>query len=75
MEFLDLLARQADQGIPAAQGVIQERERMVLGQRCQPQGQLRQVHGHGILVHAVKAALGDDAAGMQDLILIRRNPR
>ena len=58
-----------------AQGVIQKREWMIFGQGRQPERQLRQVHGHGILVHAVEAALRDQSAGVQNLILVWRNGR
>ncbi len=57
------------------QRVIQERERMVLGQRRQPQRQLREVHRHRVLVDAVQATLGDQPPGMQDLVFIRRRMR
>ena len=67
------LRDQADQRIAAAQGVVEERERMVLGQRRQPERQLGQVHGHRVLVHAVQAPLGDEPAGVEDFVLIGRN--
>ncbi len=46
---------------------------MVSGQRRQPERKLGQVDRQRILVHAVKASLGDDAGSVQDLVLIGRN--
>ena len=48
---------------------------MVLGQRGQPERQLGQIHGHRVLVHAVEAALGDQPAGVEDLVLVGRDAR
>ena len=60
---------QADQRIAAADGVVEELERLVLGQRQQPQRQLGHLDGQRVLVHAVQAALGDQAAGIDLPIL------
>ncbi len=69
----DALLRQADQRIAVLQGVVEEGEGMVLRQRRQPQRQLAEVHRHRVLVHAVQAALGDQAASVQQFVLVRRN--
>ena len=74
MEVGDLPACQADQRIAGPQGMVQEREGMVPGQGSEPKRQFRQVHGQRVLVDAVEAALGDQAAGVQGFIFVRRNP-
>ena len=45
---------------------------MILGQRGQPQRQLRQVCRHGVLVYSVQTPLGDLPLGMKLLVFIRR---
>ena len=55
--------------------MIEEREGVVLRQRGQPERQLGQIHGHRVLVHPVEAALGDEAAGVEDLVLVGRDAR
>ena len=50
---------------PHAEGVVEEGEGVVLRQRGEPERELREVHGHRVLVHAVEAALGDEAAGVE----------
>ena len=73
VEGLDLLLRQPDQRIAALQGMVEECEGVVLRQRGQPERELGQVDRHRVLVHAVEAALGDDAAGVEDLVLVGRD--
>jgi hypothetical protein len=59
----------ADQRIAATDGVVQELEWLVLGQR-----QLGHLDGERVLVHAVQAALGDDAPGVgQPLVQVERH--
>ena len=70
VETLDLLLREPDQRIAALQGVVEERERVVLRQGGQPERQLGQIDRHRVLVHPVEAALGHDAAGVEDLVLV-----
>jgi hypothetical protein len=45
--------------------VIHKGERQVLAERYQPEAQLGQVHRKRVLVDAVQAALGDQAAGVE----------
>ena len=52
----------AEQAVADLQAVIEEAERPIGGERRQPERQPRQLHGHGIQVDAVQAALGDRAA-------------
>ena len=73
VEGLDLPPREAHQRVAVPQRVVEEGEGVVPGQRRQPERQLGQVHGHRVLVHAVEAALGDQAAGVEDLVLVRRD--
>ena len=73
VERLDLRPGEADQGVAVPQGVVQEGERMVLRQGREPQRQLGEVHGHGVAIHAVEAALGDQAAGEDHLVLVGRD--
>ena len=72
-EGLDLPAGEAHEGIAAADGVVEEGEGMVLGQGGEPEGELGEVHGHGVAVHAVEAALGDEAHGEEFLGLVGRD--
>ena len=72
MERLKLPAREADERIAVAQGVVDERQRLLPGQRGEPEGDLGEVDGHGVAVDAVEAALGDPAARDDDLILAGR---
>ena len=53
----------AEQRVAGAEGVVDERERAVLGERDQPQRELGHLDGHRVLVDAVQAALGDEAVG------------
>ncbi len=56
---------QADQRVAVAQGVVDKRKRMVLGQGLEPERELGQADGEGVAVDAVEAALGDEAAGVE----------
>ena len=73
VERLDLRPGEADQGVAVPQGVVQEGERVVLGQGGEPQRQLGEVHGHGVAVHAVEATLGDQATGEDHFVLVGRD--
>jgi hypothetical protein len=53
--------------------MIEEGEFMVARQGRQPQRQPRQIDRARVLVDAVKAALRHETAGMQFLVLIRRD--
>ena len=53
----DIRHRRPDQAVADAQPVIEERQRLVGGERRQPHGQPRQLHGHRIDVDAEQAAL------------------
>ena len=75
VKIADLAGGETDQRIAVAQCVIEEREGMLLGKRRQPQRKLRQINGHLVLVHAIETALGYDAAGMEQFVLVRRNRR
>ena len=74
-EVFNLPAGKADEGIAAADGVVKEGEGMIFGQGGEPEGELGEVNGHGIAVHAVEAALRDDAHGEEFLGLIVRERR
>src|SRR5205823_484895 len=52
-----------DEGIPVLEAVVEEGERLAFGQRDQPERELGHFDGHRVLVDAVEAAVGDDAAG------------
>ena len=67
------LIGEADEGVAALDGVIEEGEGVVLGHGGEPEGELGEVHGHGVAVHAVEAALGDEAAGEEEFVLIGRD--
>ena len=73
VEGLDLLPRQPDQRVAVPQRVVEEGERVVLRQRHQPERQLGEVHRHRVPVHAVEAALGDEPAREDHLVLVRRD--
>src|SRR4051794_13717726 len=51
--------------------VVHERESVVLRKRDEPQRHLGEVHGHGVPVHAVKAAQRDKPAREDKLVLVR----
>ena len=69
MEGLELSPRQPDQRIAVPQRVVDERQRVFLRQRGQPERDLGQVDRHRIAVDAVEAALGDEPAGKDHLVL------
>ena len=48
---------QAHERVTDPQGMIQKREGTIFLHGRQPQGQLGHLHGHGVVVHAVKAAV------------------
>ena len=50
------LGDQADEGVAAAEGVVEEGERLVLGQGDQPEGQLAEFDGGFVTVDTAKAA-------------------
>ena len=54
----------AEEGVPSADGVVEEGEGPVLGHGDQPQGELGHFHGHGVSVDAVEASLDDAASGL-----------
>ena len=75
MKAAELPAREADEAVAGANGVVEEGEGMVAGEGGEPEGELGEVHGHRVAVHAVEAALGDEAAGEEQLVFIRRHGR
>jgi hypothetical protein len=56
-----------------AERVVDEGERVLPGQGREPQRDLGEVDGDGVAVDAVEAALGDEAAGEDDLVLVGRD--
>src|SRR5690606_10308884 len=68
----DLPAREADQGIAVADAVVEEGELVVAGKGREPQRQLAELRGHGVLVDAVEAALGDLPLSVEQYVLVRR---
>ena len=70
VECLDLAAGQADKRVAVAQGVVEERERVLARERHKPQRHLRQVDRDRVAVDAVKAALRHEPAGQRHLVLI-----
>src|SRR5579863_5114594 len=75
VKIADLAGGEADQRIAMAQCVVEEREGMLLGEGGQPQRELGQINSHVVPVHAIKTALGDDPAGMEQFIFVRWNRR
>ena len=61
-----------DQRIARADGVVEERERLVLLQRQEPQAELRHLGGQWVLVHAVQARARPRFAGRRSSA--RRRP-
>lgn len=55
--------------------MVEKGEFMLVRQRRRPQPQTGQIDGERVLVDTVKRALGDEAAGMQSLVLAGGNPR
>ena len=70
VERLDLAAGEADERVAVAERVVEERERVLAGERHQPQRHLRQVDGDGVAVDAVEAALRHQPAGERHLVLV-----
>ena len=73
MEGLDLLPREPDQRVAVPQRVVHEGERVVLRQRHEPERDLGEVHRHRVPVHAVEAALRDQPAREDHLVLVGRD--
>ena len=63
------------QRVPGPERVVQKGQRVVLRQRDEPEGQLGEIHGERVPVHAVEALLGDEAAGEDRFVLVGRNLR
>lgn len=59
----------AEQRVAGAQGVVEEGEGPILLERDQPERELGHLHGQGVLVHAVEAAVGHQAAGLGQALL------
>ena len=53
---------EAEEGVAAAEVVVEEGERGADGEAVEPEGDLGEFHGQGILVDAVDTALEDEAA-------------
>ena len=71
----DLRGVEADEAVAGAQRVVEEGEWVLARQRREPERELGEVHGHRVLVDAVEAALRDEAAGVEHLVLVRRDRR
>ena len=69
-EGADLLEAQADEGVAVPQGVVEEGEWAVAGQGEEPEAELGELDGRLVLVDAVEAALGDEAPGVEDGVLV-----
>ena len=69
----DLLFPQPDEGVAATQGVIEEGEGVILREGGEPEGELGEVGRHRVAIDAVEAALGDEAAGVEQLVFIGRD--
>src|SRR5205807_2342511 len=59
--MLEVAARHADEGVAAAQRVTEIRQRQARDEGVQPEAELCKLDGHGVEVHAVDAALEDQA--------------
>lgn len=75
VQRLHLRTREADQAIAGAQRMVEEGELVIARQRRKPKREPGEVGRHGVAVHAVEAALGDEAAGVQFLVLVGRERR
>ena len=62
-------AAEPHQRVAAPDGMVQERERLVLRQRQQPERQLRHLDRQRVLVHAVDAPLSHQTAGVDQPLL------
>src|ERR1700722_12850222 len=65
VERLDLLEVEPYQAVAVAKSVVDERERELLTQRDEPERELRQLHGSGVLVDPVEAPLRDETARVE----------
>ncbi len=65
---------EADEGVAVAEVVVEEGEGVVAGQRGEPERELGEIDGHPVLIDAVEAALGDEAAGEQEGRLVAGEP-
>jgi hypothetical protein len=68
----DLVGGQPDEGIAAAQRVIQECEGVVAGKGGEPEGQFRQINGNRVSVDSVEATMGNEPSSVEEFIGIRR---
>ena len=59
----------AEEGVAGLEGVVEERERALLLERGQPEGELGHLDGQGVLVDAVEAVVGDELHGAQAALL------
>jgi hypothetical protein len=75
MEHLQLLqVVDAHERVAEADSVVEEGERLALGQCQQPQRQPGHLHGQRVLVHPVEAPLGHQAVGVHGPVAgLRRN--
>src|SRR5436853_3979475 len=55
--------------------MIEKRKRMVFRERRQPEAELGKVHGHRVLIDAVKASLSDEPPGVEEFVFIGRDCR
>ena len=70
VECRDLrLGGKADEGVAVAERVVEERERLVLGEGGQPERELAKLDRCVVSVHAVDAAGRDNAAGLEERVV------
>ncbi len=67
------VAREPDERVAVPERVVHEGERVVLRQRHEPERDLGEVHRHRVPVHAVEAALRDEPAREDHLVLVGRD--
>src|SRR5690606_966725 len=65
VEALDLVEVEADEGVAVAEGVVDEGEGEVFAEGDEREGELGELDGRRVLVDAVEAALGDEAASVE----------
>jgi hypothetical protein len=70
-----LLAGEAEQRVPRDERMVQEGEGAVLLQGDQPEGELRHFDRPGVLVDPEQAAIGDEATGDRQALVLSRLER
>ena len=67
----DLIAAEADEGVAVAEGVVDERQRLIARGADEPEREAGEVDGERVPVDAVEATPGDEAAGVEERLLVR----